>query len=259
MLRSANAITPAETSRAERSPRRGSMLIRGLMSFSMTASNSSCTTRCSRIKRQLGIYRMQQPTLCTSWAVSRSLHPSVLQPDPLVVMAPRSHIKLESVRHRHSAYLGARCTYPALPGVSVDARISGEREQGYQTEGSKRTGLVMHLECDIPRGVSLDVASLEVQLHVHGVFYGSIGVKGQRYGEATVPFTLKREIEKPKVQLAACVGPIWKQKGLFQTLEWRSHVARMGVERVYWYGREAEVREFVRDLNSIAGFDDEFR
>lgn len=85
--------------------------------------------------------------------------------------------------------------------------------------------------------------------------------------------------EKPKehVTMAACLSPAFyhrsddeqgadgangkgrKEMTLMRWLEWREHMRLLGVERVNWYGRHRNMRDFVDLYNDLQGTQDTFR
>lgn len=78
------------------------------------------------------------------------------------------------------------------------------------------------------------------------------------------------EPQKEHVKMAACLSPAFhgpKNEGrsshikeqLLRWLEWREHMRRLGVERVNWYARTEEMRDFVDVYNDLQGTKDIFR
>jgi hypothetical protein len=81
-----------------------------------------------------------------------------------------------------------------------------------------------------------------------------------RVGNMDVPIKLTPPMEE-KSEFAVCLSPLtwtWEDIPLWQLIEWRMHYAKLGIERVNWYGRNAGMKRFVDLYKEQQGSKDTF-
>lgn len=82
--------------------------------------------------------------------------------------------------------------------------------------------------------------------------------------------TIKFDEPREHVKMAGCLSPAFYDnvdvygrsglnKHLLRWLEWREHMRHLGVERVNWYGRSEDMKDFVDVYNDIQGMKDTFK
>jgi hypothetical protein len=82
--------------------------------------------------------------------------------------------------------------------------------------------------------------------------------------------TIKFDDPQEHVVMTVCLSPAFYgsidsdgrsglKKHLLRWLEWREHMRHLGVERVDWYGRSEDMKDFVDVYNDIQGMKDKFR
>lgn len=84
-----------------------------------------------------------------------------------------------------------------------------------------------------------------------------------------LPIHLEEAMEH--VSIAACLSPVFYEdsrendeisglrRHLIRWIEWREHMRKLGVERVNWYGRSEDMKDFVDVYNDVRGTKDIFR
>ncbi|KAM0755619.1 hypothetical protein T439DRAFT_375948 [Meredithblackwellia eburnea MCA 4105] len=158
--------------------------------------------------------------------------------------------------------LDLTCTFHGEDGAetpTVEAEV--DWIQGGLRDGRAPDGTAyFYATCNIPSSFSsakpkLSQLDLSLAFKLVGGSPGSAITKSD-----SLRLSLYRSENPPsRVATTACVSPVWYEAGLQPTrrfLEWRTHLARLGVERVAWYTREPHFEAFVSTYNSATGATD---
>ena len=126
-----------------------------------------------------------------------------------------------------------------------------------------------YAECEVPselavlpediRQISMDVIFLGGQVEVETIegTARNVSIVAQKRDltvEITPPMPEKSE-------LAVCLSPMYfddEKLPLRRLLEWRQHMANLGVERVNWYARDDRLKQLVEGYRQVKGSKDLF-
>lgn len=81
------------------------------------------------------------------------------------------------------------------------------------------------------------------------------------YGAPGVDVQLDQPYKLPRVKTTACLTPAFYTAGqmpITRWVEWRLHMHKIGTQRVAWYGRTNEMKQFVDAYISLTGVQDTF-
>ena len=144
----------------------------------------------------------------------------------------------------------------------------------YGTHPGDRTvghSFPFYVECELPktlqdeadakavREIKIDLVFAGGQVEVETIGSQHLNVtiiahKKDLHVDVTLPMPVRSEF-------AVCLSPMWFDNGelpLWRLLEWRQHMANIGIERVNWYGRDRKFRDFVEGYRNLQGSKDLF-
>lgn len=171
------------------------------------------------------------------------------------------HLQIDcKFQHKKSGSGRARQTIvPA--NVRVHGTHPGDRSVGHS--------FPFFVECEVPEELAASAQEIR-QIALDVVFIGgrveleTIGSTRKNVTIVAQKRDLTVEITPPmpeKSELAVCLSPIYLTEDklpLRRLLEWRQHLANMGVERVNWYARDERLKAFVDGYKEVKGSKDLF-